>query len=89
MVSLKFLAVARNNISRLPLALGDMPSLSKLKYDENPIEFPPPDVIKLPKKTGASSLETEREKEVCRMVKHYLRDAATKQRAKAAVEELR
>ena len=46
MTSLKFLAVARNKITRLPLALGEMGSLSKLKFDENPIEFPPPDALK-------------------------------------------
>jgi hypothetical protein len=66
-----------------------MPSLSKLKFDENPIEFPPPDAIKLPKRTGASSQETEREKEVCRAVKHYLKDMAAKQKVKAADEEMR
>jgi hypothetical protein len=89
MTSLKFLAVARNSIRRLPLALGDMSSLQKLKFDENPIEFPPLDVIKLPKKGGASSLETEREKDVCKAVKHYLKEVSMKQRLKSTEEELR
>ncbi|KAK5171328.1 RAM signaling network component [Saxophila tyrrhenica] len=87
MTSLKFLAVARNNIRRLPLALGEMPSLQKLKFDENPIEFPPPDAIKLPKKSGASSLEAEREKETCKAVKAYLKDVAMKQRVRTTEEE--
>ncbi len=89
MSSLKFLAVARNNIRTLPLALGEMPSLQKLKFDENPIEFPPPDALKLPKKTGASSLEAEREKETCKLVKAFLKDVAVKQRVRTTEEELR
>jgi hypothetical protein len=89
MTSLKFLAVARNNIRRLPLALGEMPSLQKLKFDENPIEFPPPDAINLPKKSFASSLEAEREKETCKAVKAYLKAAAVKQRARTTDDELR
>lgn len=89
MSSLKFLAVARNSIRRLPLALGDMPSLQKLKFDENPIEFPPLDIIKYPKKSGSSSYEADREKEACRAVKAYLKEAAAKQRVKTADEESR
>lgn len=89
MVSLKFLAIARNSIRRLPLALGDMSSLQKLKFDENPIEFPPLDIIKYSKKSGSSSYETEREKEACRAVKAYLKEAAAKQRLKTADEESR
>lgn len=89
MASLKFLAIARNSIRRLPLALGDMPSLQKLKFDENPIEFPPLDIIKYSKKSVGSSLETEREKEACRAVKAFLKDAAAKQRMKTSEEESR
>ena len=89
MASLKFLAVARNSIRRLPLALGDMPNLQKLKFDENPIEYPPLDMIKYSKKSVGSSFETEREKDACRAVKAYLKDAAAKQRVKSAEEESR
>lgn len=88
MTNLKFLAVARNQIRRLPLALGEMPSLTKLKFDENPIEFPPLDAISLPKKTYASSMEAEREKETCKAVKAFLKNAA-KQRIRTTEFDMR
>lgn len=79
MSSLKFLAVARNRITRLPLSLGEMASLSKLKFDENPIEFPPPEALKL-QKEKAGTLETEKEKDICAQVKRYLKQAALRER---------
>lgn len=87
MTSLKFLAVARNKITRLPLSLGDMSSLRKLKFDENPIEFPPPEALKPSQDRAASMQEAEEEKDVCQRVKRYLRQVAAKQRPKTGAEE--
>ncbi|OQO03007.1 hypothetical protein B0A48_11291 [Cryoendolithus antarcticus] len=80
MTSLKFLAVARNKITRLPLSLGEMTSLSKLKFDENPIEFPPPEVFAQSMDGSTVSLETEKEKDVCQQVKRFLKQAALRER---------
>lgn len=86
LTSLKFLAVARNRITRLPLALGEMHSLGKLKFDENPLEFPPSEVYKLsPERSSAH--ETERDKEICQKVKRFLRATAVKQKLRAFSEE--
>jgi hypothetical protein len=87
MTSLKFLAVARNRIARLPLALGDMPSLSKLKFDENPIEFPPPDALKASNNSLTSSIDAEKEKDVCYQVKRFLKAAALRERLRTHSEE--
>lgn len=81
MSSLKFLAVARNKIARLPLALGDMPSLSKLKFDDNPIVYPPLEEVLKPESghpfTGA---EVGEEKDVCQKVKKFLKQQSLRQR---------
>ena len=87
MTSLKFLAVSRNRIARLPYALGEMSSLGKLKFDENPIEFPPPDALKLSSDTSSSAFEAEREKDICQKVKRFLRAAAVKEKLKTVSEE--
>jgi hypothetical protein len=79
MTSLKFLAVARNKITRLPLSLGEMASLSKLKFDENPIEFPPPEALKL-QEESVGGLEIEKEKAACAQVKRFLKQAALRER---------
>jgi Leucine-rich repeat (LRR) protein len=44
LVSLKVLAISRNKIERLPLSLGDLRRLQLLKFDDNPLVFPPSDV---------------------------------------------
>ena len=87
MTSLKFLAIARNRITRLPLALGDMTSLSKLKFDENPIEFPPPEVYKPSQDRTATSIEAVKERDVCQKVKRFLKEAALRERLKPNAEE--
>ena len=87
LTSLKFLAVSRNRITRLPYALGEMSSLGKLKFDENPIEFPPPEALKLTAESSASAFEAEREKDTCQKVKRFLRAAAVKEKLKATSEE--
>lgn len=85
MTSLKFLAIAKNKITRLPLALGHMPSLSKLKFDENPIEFPPPDAIKSVPNYMSSSIESE--KDTCQQVKRFLKAASQRERLRTTSEE--
>ncbi|GAB1742450.1 hypothetical protein NU219Hw_g7996t1 [Hortaea werneckii] len=85
MASLKFLAVAKNKITRLPFALGEMPSLSKLKFDENPIEFPPPDVLKPIQDHIAVSIESE--KEVCQQVKRFLKAAGVREKMRSHSED--
>ncbi|CAK1362557.1 uncharacterized protein RHO25_007185 [Cercospora beticola] len=80
MTNLKFLAVARNQITRLPLALGEM-NLVKLKFDENPIEFPPPEILK--PNTDRSLVESEKDKDMCQQVKKFMRTAAMRERLMA------
>lgn len=86
MTSLKFLAVARNKITRLPLALGDMPSLSKLKFDENPIEYPPPDALKPSQDRMWSNAESG-EKDICQQVKRFLKAASLRERLRVPSED--
>jgi Leucine-rich repeat (LRR) protein len=84
MTNLKFLAVARNQIKRLPLALGEM-NLVKLKFDENPIEFPPADVLKPP--TDRTMADSEKDKEMCQQVKRYMKTAAMREKLRSTSEE--
>ncbi|GAB7365235.1 hypothetical protein MBLNU230_g6320t1 [Neophaeotheca triangularis] len=87
MSSLKFLAVARNRITRLPLALGEMNSLNKLKFDENPIEFPPPEALRPQEDRFVTSIEYEQEKDICQQVKRFLRQAALREKLRTNSEE--
>ena len=80
MTSLKFLAISHNRIARLPLALGDMTSLSKLRFDENPIEYPPPEAYKPLTDITGKAVQNESEKDVCQRVKRFLKAATLKQR---------
>ena len=73
MTSLKFLAVARNRISRLPIALGDMHSLSKIKIENNPIEFPPPDVITPSHEHDTPTLDIDPDRVQCQKIKAFMR----------------
>ncbi|EME83953.1 uncharacterized protein MYCFIDRAFT_195140 [Pseudocercospora fijiensis CIRAD86] len=84
MANLKFLAVARNQIRRLPLALGEM-NLVKLKFDENPIEFPPPEVLK--PSTDRSLIESEKDKDMCQQVKRFMKATALRERLRASSDE--
>lgn len=86
MTNLKFLAVAKNQIRRLPLALGEM-NLVKLKFDENPIEFPPMDALKpAPDRTG-SVIESEKDKDMCQQVKRFMKATALRERLRTNSEE--
>lgn len=84
MTGLKFLAFATNNVTRLPLALADMPSLAKLKLDDNPIQFPPPEEY-LPRDSSFAGPYDEIT-HVCTHVKRFLRQAATRQRQQLDME---
>lgn len=86
MTNLKFLAVARNQIKRLPLALGEM-NLVKLKFDENPIEFPPPEALKPSTDRANPSIESEKDKDMCQQVKRYMKTAAMRERLRTTSED--
>lgn len=85
MSSLKFLAIAKNKITRLPLALGDMPSLSKLKFDENPIEYPPLEALTPIQNHVTSSIEFE--KDICQQVKRFLKAAGLREKLRTNSED--
>lgn len=86
MTNLKFLAVARNQIKRLPYALGEM-NLVKLKFDENPIEFPPPDALKPSADRANQSVESEKDKDMCQQVKRYMKAATMRERLRTNSED--
>jgi len=89
MTSLKFLAFTNNQVTRLPLALGDMPTLTRLKFDDNPIEYPPPETY-TPSANSIGKSGFEGNTYVCTQVKKFLRQAATKERQRLESEnELR
>lgn len=46
--SLKVFSIQKNEVSELPLCLADMPSLSVIKLEGNPLVFPPPEVFQVP-----------------------------------------
>ncbi|QIW98235.1 hypothetical protein AMS68_003753 [Peltaster fructicola] len=82
MTSLKFLAIMRNKITRLPLALGEMNNLHKLKFEENPIEFPSMEELHFSteEKNGTGMQEAEKDREMCQQVKRVLKNKALRQR---------
>lgn len=84
MANLKFLAVAKNQIRRLPLALGEM-NLVKLKFDENPIEFPPPEVLR--PSNDKSLIESEKDKDMCQQVKRFMKATSLRERLRASSDE--
>ena len=53
--SLKVLSIPKNQVSELPLCLADMPSLSVVKLEGNPLIFPPPEVLQV----QASTVQNE------------------------------
>lgn len=79
MKALKVLAIGRNRITRLPLSLGDLPRLQLLKFDENPLVFPPPEAYAAAKSHVNSSKPTnpnEHETLMTMEIKKYLRKKA-------------
>lgn len=61
-----------------------MTNLGRLKVEDNPIEFPPPEVFKPPK---SSRIDVSRSSDVCQNVKRFLKDTANKQKQKLASED--
>lgn len=70
MQGLKHLAFANNRVTRIPLAILDMPNLEKTKLDRNPLEYPPMQELIV---TTAEPGDKDYNVHVCTMVKQYLR----------------
>jgi hypothetical protein len=55
------LAISRNRIERLPIRLWELSRLQLLKFDDNPLVFPPPESYALdpsqPKPTAPGEME--------------------------------
>lgn len=86
MTSLKYLSLQVNHIKRLPLALGDMNTLTRLKVEANPIEFPPPEVFR-PKQNQGMGSDLAEVMDVCVNVKRFLKAASLRQRILTPKEE--
>lgn len=79
MKALKVLAIGRNRIARLPLSLGDLPRLQLLKFDENPLVFPPSEAYAAARSNVNSSKPTnpnEHETLMTMEIKKFLRKKA-------------
>ena len=85
MTSLKFLAFTNNHVTRLPLSLGDMPSLTKLKFDDNPIEFPPPEEY-TPSASVLAKAGFDGNTYICTQVKKYMRQTVVRERQRSDTE---
>ncbi|GAB7348185.1 hypothetical protein MBLNU459_g6191t1 [Dothideomycetes sp. NU459] len=85
MFSLMFLAVEQNQIRRLPVCIGEMSRLTKIKVGSNPIEFPPPDIF-VPSSYGSSpgGAPVEEARQICSQVKSYLREVALKEQSEGS-----
>jgi Leucine-rich repeat (LRR) protein len=75
--SLKVLAIQRNKIEKLPLSLGDMTSLHRLKFDDNPIVFPPADILQLEPNSIVNVSASEAEAQLTVQIKKFLKQAST------------
>lgn len=71
--SLKVLSVTKNQITHLPLYLADMPSLSIIKLEGNPLKFPPVEVLRV---QGAAPGEGELT-ESAALIKKFLKQEAS------------
>jgi Leucine-rich repeat (LRR) protein len=62
LTNLKVLAIGKNRIERLPLRLCELSRLQLLKFDDNPLVFPPPESYAVetlqPRPTNSGELET-------------------------------
>ena len=50
--SLKVLSIPKNKITHLPLCMADMPSLSVVKLEGNPLKYPPPEILQVQGTSG-------------------------------------
>lgn len=74
MFSLMFLAMEGNKIKRLPVCLGEMSRLTKVKFGGNPIEFPPRRILTAHGNGHPPSGEKSRQ--ICSQLKLYLKEYA-------------
>lgn len=89
LTSLKVLAIAKNKIEELPVCLGEINSLQVLKLDGNPLTFPPPEVCTIKDNAPSPANENERDAVIATQVKKFMRQQASKQRQRAALERIR
>jgi len=75
-----FLALEGNRIKRLPVCLGEMARLTKVKFGGNPLEFPPREVL-LPNMNGSSrnGAHVEESRQICTQLKNFLKDHALRE----------
>ncbi|KAF1358269.1 hypothetical protein EJ07DRAFT_124809 [Lizonia empirigonia] len=88
LTSLKVLAIAKNKIEKLPVCLGEINSLQVLKLDGNPLTFPPPEVCTIKDNAPSPANENERDAVIATQVKKFMRQQASKQRQRAALERI-
>lgn len=80
MYSLMFLAMEGNNIKRLPVCIGEMSRLTKVKFGGNPLEFPPRDVMTVATNGGSpEGAQIEESRQICTQLKAYLKDYAVRE----------
>jgi hypothetical protein len=89
LTSLKVLAIAKNKIEELPVCLGDINSLQVLKLDGNNLRFPPPDVCTIKDNAPSPANENERDAVIATQVKRFMRQHASREKSRIAVERLR
>lgn len=82
--SLKVLSIPKNQIRELPLCLADMGSLQVVKFEGNPISFPPKDAIRpqsgSPPHNGGSRDTEVTEVAITSLIKKFLRQYAINER---------
>ena len=64
-----------------------MTNLGRLKVDENPVTFPPPEVFRPSKDKITSRADLQISRDVCQNVKRFLKDTANKEKQKLASED--
>ena len=73
--SLKVFSLPKNRITELPLCLGDMPSLSVIRLEGNPLIFPPPEELQV-NATSAQNDGVSKDHELTQIttqIKQYLK----------------
>ena len=87
MYSLMFIALEGNKIQRLPICIGEMSRLTKVKFGGNPIEFPPPEVL-IANSSGSSvaGFRVEEARQICSQLKGFLRSQAPRSQERRNIE---
>lgn len=78
MYSLMFLAMEGNRIKRLPVCIGDMTRLTKVKFGNNPLDFPPREIMNVVS-SSANVSQMEESRQICTQLKSYLKDYKVKE----------